>query len=313
MATYEDLGDSVGQALAMNALAMTEEIQLHWEAAAGLYDAVIASWRTLEEPFHLGYSLTLRSGVAFGQGNLDLAVAFAEEAGALFRQLGNRRQAGLNEWYLGMFAASQRRSADATRHYRESLSALVAAGDSVWLFKPVTGLAAVAARCDRNEVAAQLLGTVDALLQRTGARLLPFDVPIYETAHAAARASLGETAFAAAKQAGHGLSMAALFAAADAIVAVAEDVARAPRRRGGHDVDNVRFALTSREHEVLRLLAQGKTDREIAEVLFVSRRTVNAHVASILGKLGVHSRRDAVAHARELALLPETADLSRYT
>ena len=119
----------MGQALAVNALAMTEEID-DWEASAALYDAVIASWRTLGEPFHLGRALTLRAGVAFGQGDVDVAVALAEEAGALFRQLGNRRQTGLTEWYLGMFAASQRRIADAARHYRESLSALVAAGDS---------------------------------------------------------------------------------------------------------------------------------------------------------------------------------------
>lgn len=310
LSTYEDVGDPVGQALAVNALAMTEEIQLHWEAAAALYDTVLASWRGLGEPFHLGRALTLRAGVAFGQEDLDLAVALAEEAGAIFRQLGNRRQTGLTEWYLGMFAASQHRSSDAAHHYRESLRVLVASGDSVWLFKPVAGLAAVAARCDRLETAAQLLGTVDELLQRTGARLLPFDVPIYETVHAEARTTLGETAFVAARQAGQALGMVALFAEADVIVSVAEEMARAPRRRSSHSADDEQSALTLREHEVLRLLAQGKTDREIANALFVSRRTVNSHVANILSKLAVQSRRDAVARARELVLLPDTADAS---
>jgi DNA-binding NarL/FixJ family response regulator len=107
--------------------------------------------------------------------------------------------------------------------------------------------------------------------------------------------------------------MEALFAEADTIVVVAEEVARAPRRRGGHAADDVRFALTPREHEVLRLLAQGKTDREIADALVVSRRTVNAHVANILSQLGVHARDEAVALARELALLPKAANASRYT
>ena len=77
----------------------------------------------------------------------------------------------------------------------------------------------------------------------------------------------------------------------------------APRRRG-----EPAPGLTAREQDVLHLLAEGKTDREIADALFVSRRTVNAHVASILGRLGVHSRRDAVAHARNLGLLPVTRD-----
>ena len=55
--------------------------------------------------------------------------------------------------------------------------------------------------------------------------------------------------------------------------------------------------LTARELEVLRLIADGCTDREIGEALFVSRRTVTSHVASILTKLGVASRAAAVAYA----------------
>jgi DNA-binding NarL/FixJ family response regulator len=55
--------------------------------------------------------------------------------------------------------------------------------------------------------------------------------------------------------------------------------------------------LTRRECDVLRLLAEGKSDREIAETLFVSRHTAANHVASILGKLGVPSRAAAAAYA----------------
>ncbi len=82
-----------------------------------------------------------------------------------------------------------------------------------------------------------------------------------------------------------------------------------PRRRPAAGLD----VLTPRERDVLRLLATRWTDREIADALFLSRPTVSSHVASILAKLGVHSRREAVARARELALLPETAEASPYT
>ncbi|MGB3330339.1 MAG: LuxR C-terminal-related transcriptional regulator, partial [Thermomicrobiales bacterium] len=57
--------------------------------------------------------------------------------------------------------------------------------------------------------------------------------------------------------------------------------------------------LTPRESEILRLIAGRMSDREIGEVLFISPRTVSRHVASILAKLGVHSRREAAAIAQQ--------------
>ena len=57
-------------------------------------------------------------------------------------------------------------------------------------------------------------------------------------------------------------------------------------------------SLSSREHEILRLLAQGLTDREIAEALVVSPRTVESHVSSILHKLHARNRSEAAARYR---------------
>ncbi len=57
------------------------------------------------------------------------------------------------------------------------------------------------------------------------------------------------------------------------------------------------FGLSPRELEILQLLAQGKSNQEIGDELFISHRTAGTHVANILGKLGVHSRAAAVAVA----------------
>jgi LuxR family maltose regulon positive regulatory protein len=61
--------------------------------------------------------------------------------------------------------------------------------------------------------------------------------------------------------------------------------------------------LTDREVEVLRLLSTHLSAPEVAEELVISRHTVRTHIKRIYGKLGVHSRADAIRRARELALL----------
>ena len=62
------------------------------------------------------------------------------------------------------------------------------------------------------------------------------------------------------------------------------------------------FALTTREREVLALVATGQTNRRIAEALFISESTAGVHVSNILGKLGVGSRTEAAAVAVRLGL-----------
>lgn len=64
--------------------------------------------------------------------------------------------------------------------------------------------------------------------------------------------------------------------------------------------------LTRREVEVLRLLAQGLSNHEIAQKLFISAKTASVHVSRILAKLGVNSRAKAAAIAHEESLLTDS-------
>ena len=85
-----------------------------------------------------------------------------------------------------------------------------------------------------------------------------------------------------------------------------ERTEKALRLRAGHDRDAAGapfWELTQRELEVLRLLPSGLSQREIAAELFVSFNTVRTHTRVIFQKLGVTSRAEAVARARELGLL----------
>jgi DNA-binding NarL/FixJ family response regulator len=62
-------------------------------------------------------------------------------------------------------------------------------------------------------------------------------------------------------------------------------------------------ALTPREKEVLRLMAEGLPSRSIASELGISYTTVRTHIRSLGGKLGVHSKLEAIVKAREMGLL----------
>jgi DNA-binding CsgD family transcriptional regulator len=63
------------------------------------------------------------------------------------------------------------------------------------------------------------------------------------------------------------------------------------------NVEHDPSALTAREREVLRLLIGGRSNREIAETLFISHRTATTHVTHILAKFGVETRAAAVTYA----------------
>jgi DNA-binding NarL/FixJ family response regulator len=74
-------------------------------------------------------------------------------------------------------------------------------------------------------------------------------------------------------------------------------------RRASEQEDSPPPGLTPRELQVLRLMAQSKTNRDIAEVLFISENTVKNHVRNILEKLHLHSRMEAVTYAWRKRLL----------
>jgi DNA-binding CsgD family transcriptional regulator len=78
-------------------------------------------------------------------------------------------------------------------------------------------------------------------------------------------------------------------------------------RRGPADT----YGLSPREHEVLDILAEGRTDRDIAARLFISERTVHVHVRRILAKLGVSSRTEAAGVAIRQGLVAAAIPASR--
>jgi LuxR family maltose regulon positive regulatory protein len=83
-----------------------------------------------------------------------------------------------------------------------------------------------------------------------------------------------------------------------------EDILRAIREdRSSHSDSGLDEPLSEREHEVLENIADGLTNKQIADKLYVSLNTIRTHTKKIFSKLGVHSRTQAIAKAKELGLI----------
>src|SRR5262249_38202820 len=156
-------------------------------------------------------------------------------------------------------------------------------------------VAALAAGGGQAERAARLLGAAEALLRADGLPTEPAadDRPLWKSAIAGARARLGADAFAAAWAAGRAVTPDR--AVAEARVAIGAEAA--PASPTGQGPSTVHGGLTARELEVLRLVATGRSNREVAAALFISVPTVKRHLTTVLAKLGLPSRAALVAYA----------------
>ena len=120
-----------------------------------------------------------------------------------------------------------------------------------------------------------------------------------DEAEAGARAALGEKAFTSAYTAGRTLNRDGWFTAADDIVSALKAAESAPKDRDGWAI----AGLTRRERDILLLVAEGLSDRDVAQALFITQGTVRSHLTNIFGKLEVGSRTAAVATAHRLGIL----------
>ena len=149
-------------------------------------------------------------------------------------------------------------------------------------------MASLAAVRGEAERAARLFGAAAVLAEAIGfAPAWPERGAHERGDRAAARAALGGDAFEAASDAGRRLPREQILAEVEAVL----DAAATPAPQADAAGDSAAAdGLTPRELEVLRLLVDGWSDKEIAAALGIGRRTVSHHVATIRDKLGAPSR-----------------------
>jgi predicted ATPase/DNA-binding CsgD family transcriptional regulator len=302
--------------------------------AAPILAAATALYRDLGEHLLLGYTLGLQGNVALALGDHGRAEAFFSDELAHYQAVGQdvaigiatlnlgrvaaargdldraedqfqqarvRAERGDSHWelavawyFLGRIAAARDDHSCALARFREGLARSRDIADPGLTVRCLEGIAAIAAR-DQPRLTARLLCFAETERVRLGRPRDVEDHAMCERAERGAREILGADGFAAALAEGRSLSL-------DEAIAAALTVNLAATRRPADPA--TALGLTRREREVLSLLAEGHSDREIAAALFISPKTVGLHVSHLLAKLGAPSRAAAVAHAHRHRLFP---------
>ncbi len=265
----------------------------HLEEARGLIHTIGFAFLTHWIEFNFGQ-------VALSQGDLPRTRMLLETslAGALTIEDFSLASGILDA--LGDMARAEGNPEEAIVRYREALGTLWAAQEPVPMDVATRLRSIAAAVCDRGggQAAARLFGAAEAVRAAHDASFLGTEVRSRGPELAALQDRLGEAAFLKARDFGQALPLADAVAEALALVTDSASPYPTPASVPSPLPDPLAaYGLSSREREVLRLLAQRRTTNEIAEALFVSPHTVHRHTTNLFTKLGIGNRREAAALA----------------
>jgi non-specific serine/threonine protein kinase len=288
LAIAQDLGDAhqtahahlmLGNLLALDPTPQpAESVRAHYQAADRIYEQLCDDFGRIPALMNL-------ADVAVASGELEKARAFGVHA------LGLAEGGRWDEWVsralsrLGLVAALQVKDAEAEVYFRSSLNRGEARNSSHRLSSTyifcLGAMAAMAARQGNHDHAARLTGAFASALERSPVKpVFPRDLlRSLERWHEKAHQPLSPSRYQALWRFGHELS---------------DGEARLLALDGLSSPSRISATLSTREMEIVRLIADGLTNRRIAAQLKLSVRTVDSHVDHIRDKLGVRQRAQIV-------------------
>jgi DNA-binding CsgD family transcriptional regulator/tetratricopeptide (TPR) repeat protein len=336
LAIYRELGDRSSAASALRTLGLLVSDRGEYARARALYEECLALVRQTGDDLETARTLSILGCLAHVEGDYHRASACQEESLALFRRARDQRSIAVVLGNLGHLAWEEGDYARAEQLFAENLALSGAVGnkrdiaytvarrgnlargrgderrarelltESLGLQREIgdrRGIAyglylrGVLAGQERDYVLGlRLIGAASSLHPAYETQLTPRERADREAALAAAQAALSDASWAQHWAAGRAMTWdQTTTEALGPVPTTTAEVGEAPSAA-------LPLGLTPREREVLCLLVDGLTDREIAERLFISRRTASKHVEAILAKLGAPSRRAAAAEARRRGL-----------
>ncbi|MEQ7006830.1 LuxR C-terminal-related transcriptional regulator [Actinopolymorpha sp. B17G11] len=282
-----DLGDTSAATRAIQFLGMADLFDNNLTSAARLLDEALAGYRKSgrwDAPALIAY--VARADAACMRGDLDRSLALAQECQRICAGRGERWAASWAEWIVGLrwWVAGDR--VKGSSHLRGCLRSKDDLNDLLGIPFCLEVLAWVAASDEDAHRAAVLFGAAEMMWKPIGAQLFGYEILLdwSQQSRARSRGALGEAAYDAARHEGASLTQ------AEAVAMALGEKVTSTKPPAAAPVTAAATLLTKREREVATLVHQGRTNREIAAELVISRRTAEAHVENILTKFGFTSR-----------------------
>jgi non-specific serine/threonine protein kinase len=283
---WHETGDAWGSRVARSIAAGVLVAQGRYENAVALIDAEHDWMRDAGDVVWSSCDRLQLGLAALARGDHSRARAYCEESFAGYEAKDLRYLAVDPLRYLALISALAGDHQTAAARMRDVMPRLREQANSIAYADGLAIVATLAAGRGRREQAARLFGAAERLRESVGRSFALPERETYDATITGLRAALGAEAYESAHRSGASTSLADILADAEAELDL-PTVESPPIAVTAID------GLTARERDVLRLLAAGNSNAEIADALFIGLGTVRTHVSSILAKLNAKSRTEA--------------------
>jgi predicted ATPase/DNA-binding CsgD family transcriptional regulator len=280
-------------AMTLNGLANVAENEGDLILASERYESARDVFREIGNQRGVAVMLTNLGNVQRKREERDEIAEYHEQARRLFQEVGDPRGIAWSDTNLGTLALERGDLSTAMAHLADALQRYRELGDQSGIIETLERFADIAERRGQPQRQGTLMAVAAAIRRSINYPVSPGDRDRYEQVLSSLRETLGDT-FAPVWGSGqHMMLDEAIGVALSTVSLTSGPVLPEPRPLPQQST----HGLSPRELEVLKLMADGLTNREIGNALFVSHRTVTSHASNILGKLEVASRSAAVAFA----------------
>jgi predicted ATPase/DNA-binding CsgD family transcriptional regulator len=289
-----ELGDSSGVASDLYSIGwMLCRKGIFDEAQKQIEEGLVLS-RKRGDQWQIALAEGLLGDIAYGLKEYETARQHLLRSKDLFAETGDLGQLHDVEHRLGLVEVKKQNFQQAETLFANSLHYKHASLDQVGVAAVLEGFAYLASERFAVRKAARLLSAAEAIRNTLGTPLTATEERDRKHYLAVVRNQLNDKTFQSEKKAGTHLNL------KEAVQYAMEPIVAEKNENRSKNTSTA--GLSARELDVLRLVAQGLSDAQVAERLVLSPRTVNAHLTSIYNKLGVNSRSAATRYAVEHGL-----------